>query len=369
MKGSKTMNSQINDFVHEALLRGVSREEISQSLIKGGWTMKEINTALNGFVDCDLPIPVPRKRVSSSAKDTFLFLMLFSSLYTMVFALGSVLFDLINIYMPDPGESLMRWIVSLRYGIASVVVSFPIFLFMNRVIGRETLRNPGQRISPVRRWLTYLTLFVASASLVTDMISLIVRFLSGDLTLRFVLKVVIVAILAGIVLFYYLRDLRRDEIAPSAEYVSTRSSKIVFAVLVLTVLAIIGFGFWSSGSPVKARLYAQDSQRTSDLASISRRVQTYYVNKGVLPQSLDACDISPDTFITQKTDRVTGQPYGYRVIDPTHFEVGAVFDLPSQPARLQKTAGPSSGYGIANSGFWRHDSGRCTFTVDATRND
>ena len=204
------MNSQINDFVNEALRRDVSREEITRGLLKGGWTQKEIHTALDAFVDSDLPLPVPRKRVSGSAKEAFLFLVLFSALYTMVFGLGSALFDLINIYLPDPGETVARWIGSLRYGIASVIVSFPIFLFMNRLIVRETLQNPGQRISTVRRWLTYLTLFVASVSIVTDLISLIVRFLSGDLTLRFSLKVLIVAVLAGIVFIHYLRDLRRE---------------------------------------------------------------------------------------------------------------------------------------------------------------
>ena len=361
------MNSQINDFVQEALRRGVLRQDIAQGLLKGGWTQKEINAALDAFVECDLPLPVPRKRVSGSAKEAFLFLMLFSALYTMVFALGSVLFDLINISLPKPGELSTRWIASLRYGIASVVVSLPIFIFMSRVIAGESRRNPGQRISPVRRWLTYLTLFIASASIVTDLISLIVRFLSGDLTLRFGLKVLVVAVLAGSVLFYYLRDLRRDEVAPSSEHRSPRSAKIVFAVLIAAILMVVGYGFWTAGSPAKARLYAQDNQRISDLADICRRVQLYYQNKGNLPQTLSECDISPETFINQKTDRVTGNAYLYRVVDVTHFEVGAVFDLPTPPDGPGVSLGYIPGTGIAGPGFWDHGAGRKTFTVDATR--
>ena len=361
------MNSQINDFVHEALRRGISREDITRGLLKGGWTQKEIHAALDAFVDSDLPLPVPRKHVSGSAKEAFLFLVLFSALYTMVFGLGSTLFDLINIYLPDPGETVVRWIRSLRYGIASVIVSFPIFLFMNRLIVRETLQNPGQRISPVRRWLTYLTLFVASVSIVTDLISLIVRFLSGDLTLRFSLKVLIVAALAGIVFIHYLRDLRRDEMAPSIEQPSGKSGRIAYAVMILAVLGILGFGFWTAGSPMKARLYAQDNQRISDLANICRRVQQYYKNMGVLPQSLSDCDINPDTFINQKKDRVTGNAYSYRIIDATHFEVGAVFDLPTPADGPKAAVGYIAGTGTGEPGFWDHGSGRKTFTVDATR--
>lgn len=361
------MNSQINDFVHEALRRGVSREDITRGLLKGGWTQKEIHAALDAFVDSDLPLPVPRKRVSGSAKEAFLFLVLFSALYTMAFGLGSVLFNLINIYLRDSAETVRLLIPLLRYGMASVIVSFPIFLFMNRLIARDAQRNPGQRISPVRRWLTYLTLFVASASIVADLISLIVRFLSGDLTLRFGLKVLVVAVLAGIVFIHYLRDLRQDEVALSMEQPSGKSGRIAYALMIAAVLGILGFGFWTAGSPMKARLYAQDNQRISDLANICRRVQKYYQNKGVLPQSLSDCDISPDTFINQKTDRVTGNAYLYRVSHATQFEIGAVFDLPTPPDGPGTPVGYIPGTGIAGPGFWDHGSGRKTFTVDATR--
>jgi hypothetical protein len=361
------MNSQISDFVHEALRRGVSREDITRGLLKGGWTSKEIHTALDAFVDCDLPLPVPRKRVSGSAKEAFLFLMLFSALYTMVFALGSVLFDLINIHLPLPEETAWWSLVSLRYGIASVVVSFPIFLFMNRLIAREAQRNPGQRISPVRRWLTYLTLFVASASVVGDLISLIVYFLSGDLTLRFGLKVLVIAVLAGIVFVHYLRDLRRDEVSLSAEYQPGRHGRFAYAVLFAAVLGILGFGFWTAGSPLKVRLYAQDEARVTDLANICGRVQRYYQNKGVLPQSLSDCDTSPETYIDHKTDRVTGNDYLYRVLDAAHFEVGATFDLPTPNEGPMASTGYSPSQAMGDPGFWKHGAGAHTFTVDATR--
>jgi len=37
------MNPLITDFVHNALNRGISREDIAQALQKGGWTAKEIH--------------------------------------------------------------------------------------------------------------------------------------------------------------------------------------------------------------------------------------------------------------------------------------------------------------------------------------
>jgi uncharacterized membrane protein YpjA len=38
--------------------------------------------------------------------------------------------------------------------------------------------------------------------------------LGGELTTRFILKVLVAAVIAGTVFGYYLRDLRRDERAP-----------------------------------------------------------------------------------------------------------------------------------------------------------
>jgi hypothetical protein len=363
------MNTQITDFVHEALKQGVSREDIGRGLLEGGWSQKEIRAALDAFVESDLPLPVPRKRVSGTAKEAFLFLMFFSAMYTALFALGSVLFDLINLQLPDPGEPAYRWISSLRYGMATVAVSFPIFLFMRRVIGKEAEQNPGQRISPVRRWLTYLTLFIASASLVTDMITLVVRFLSGDLTLRFGLKVTVVGVMAAIVLLHFLRDLRRDEMSPSSETGRIGAGRLPMAALIALVLVVLSAGFWIAGSPARARLYSQDLDRLRDLENITRRVQLYYRNQGSLPDSLDACDISPETYIERKQDRITGKAYEYRVMDETHFELGADFAASYRPDDLKGTATAYPGYGVVSPGFWQHGAGRATFVIDVTKKD
>jgi len=361
------MNQSIVDFVQQSLSRGVSRQEIAGALREGGWAEKEICAALDAFVESDLPLPVPRKRVSSSPKDAFLFLMLFSTLYTAAFALGSMMFDVINLYLPQPGERAYPTIMSLRYGLASAVVSFPIFVFMSTLIARETARNPGQRISPIRRWLTYLTLFIASISIVADLTALILRFLEGDITLRFGLKVAVVGILAGGAFWYYLRDLRRDEVAPSAEWRQKSSTRIALAGLAVLVLAVLGVGFWHAGSPTQARLLAQDRQRVTDLADIATRVERYYANAGNLPASLDACDSNPGTFVEHKVDRATGKPYEYRVVDATHFEVVADFNLPSVPPAGDVQSRRGGYTPLENEAFWAHGAGRQSFRIDAAR--
>jgi hypothetical protein len=92
-----------------------------------------------------------------------------------------------------------------------VIIAFPIFFFMAYYVGGLTRRNPFRRLSPARRWLTYITLFIASIVLVGDITELVYKLLGGEITSRFVWKILIVAAIAGTVFTYYLMDLRKEE--------------------------------------------------------------------------------------------------------------------------------------------------------------
>jgi hypothetical protein len=201
-------------FVREALLAGRSRDDVAAVLRRAGWTREQVDAALGAFADVDYPIPVPRPKPYLSAKEAFWYLVLFTTLYLSAIYLGVLLFQLINLAIPDPTDA--AYIADyaetrIRWAIAVLVVAFPLFLFMGRLIGRAVARDPAKRASRVRKWLTYLTLFVAVCVLVGDTTSLIYNLLSGDLTARFLLKSLVVASIAGGVLGYYLWDLRRDE--------------------------------------------------------------------------------------------------------------------------------------------------------------
>ena len=95
--------------------------------------------------------------------------------------------------------------------VSSIVVAFPIFLFLSIHEHREIARNPAKRLSSIRRWLTYLTLFVAAGFLIGDLITLVYNALGGEMTTRFGLKVIVVGAIAGTIFGYYLRELRREE--------------------------------------------------------------------------------------------------------------------------------------------------------------
>lgn len=200
-------------FVRDALAQGSSREAIEAALSSAGWPVEQTRSALNVYADIAFPIPVPKPRPYLSAREAFLYLVLFATLYVAAYHLGSLLFDLINQAFPDAAETRFGrdYARSMRWSIASVIIAFPVFLFVARYLSKELARNPVKRLSTVRRWLTYLTLFVAAAVLIGDMITLVYNLLGGELTVRFVLKVLVAAVIAGTVFGYYLWDLRREE--------------------------------------------------------------------------------------------------------------------------------------------------------------
>ncbi|WP_282270385.1 DUF5671 domain-containing protein [Stenotrophomonas sp. PS02298] len=206
---------ELEVFVRDALMRGHSRQQVSSALLAAGWNEQQISGVLDGWADVDFPLPVPRPRASLSAREAFAYLVLFSTLYFFAWNLGSLLFQLIQYALPDPADpdwQLVRLSGGIRWAISALVIAFPVFVFAAHRVSRDVDKHPIKRLSPVRRWLTYLTLFVAATVLIGDLTALVYNLLSGDLSLRFVLKVLVVGVIAGTVFGYYLWDLRQEEV-------------------------------------------------------------------------------------------------------------------------------------------------------------
>ena len=211
------VTEELVGFVREALVRKVSRAEIEKALLRGGWTKEQTRAALDAFVETDFPLPVPRARPYLSAREAFQYLLLFATLYASAYYLGSLIFDFINLSCPDPS-----WVTegyaydeyareSIRWSVSALIVAFPVFLYTSWLTSHAIACDPVKRASKIRRWLTYLTLFIAATVLIGDVTTLIYNLLGGELTIRFVLKVATVALIAGTAFTYYLRDLRVDE--------------------------------------------------------------------------------------------------------------------------------------------------------------
>jgi len=208
------INDELLQFVKDALAHGTPRNAIKDTLLEAGWRADQVESALASYAPSDFPIPVPVPKPYLSARDAFMYLVLFTTLYLTTFNLGRLIFQFINIGVPGPaayysyGDSARQ---AIRFSAASLIIAFPIFVYLSLLIGRSIKRDPGKRASKVRKWLTYMTLFVAAAIIIGDLTWLVYSFLGGDMSLRFALKAATVIAIAGGIFGYYLWDLRQEE--------------------------------------------------------------------------------------------------------------------------------------------------------------
>jgi O-antigen/teichoic acid export membrane protein len=210
------MNAELVEFTRRALAAGKERQEISDILRRAGWVDPDIEAALDAFADITFPIPVPRPKPYLSPREVFVYLILFAALYAAAFSLGALVFELIDRSFPDPLEiqspDFMRLSDDrIRWRISMIIVAFPLFFFTFRAVTRGLAKDPAKRASRLRKWLTYLTLFVAGMALVGDTAVLIYNLLGGELTIRFLLKVATIAIIAGGMVSYFIGDMRKEE--------------------------------------------------------------------------------------------------------------------------------------------------------------
>lgn len=206
------VNAELLAFVREALGKGMTRDQIRALLDQAGWPTDQVRAGLAAFAEVDSPVPVPSPGAYLSAREAFLYLVLFTTLYISAYNLGLLLFQFINLGFPDPAaDPYLDSHDRIRWAISALVVAFPVFLFVSRHLREVLRRDPTLRGSRVRKWLTYLTLFGTACILIGDVIGLLYGFLGGELTVRFVLKVLVVAAIAGAIFVYYLWELRGDE--------------------------------------------------------------------------------------------------------------------------------------------------------------
>lgn len=284
-------------------------------------------------------------------KDFFLWLAAMAALYTSVVSLLVLLFQYVDYLFPDVLQrgyyGVDPYSTAIRVSIACLVVVFPLYLVLTRVLNNSIRQNPEKRDLWVRRWALFLTLFVAGATITIDLITLIYTFLEGEITTRFVLKVLAILVVVGAGFLYYMYDLRGTWSKKEG------TSKIIGLVTALLVFGTIIAGFFIIGSPAERRLERFDAQKVSDLQSIQWQLVSYWQQKEKLPATLDELQDPISSFMVPLDPQTKGS-YEYRVTGDRAFELCATFNAPLPQA--------SAMFGDTSLGSWQHDEGRTCFT-------
>lgn len=370
-------------FVYAAKQRGAQDGFLLQLLQRQGWPEGDVYAALAAYWQQATGVPLPlRSRPSESARDTFLWLLSFLALGIWVTALGTVLFQLINVWMPDTVTSgyysFSRTVIS--WSMAAIAVSFPLYLVVMRALLRGADEATVVPAGGLRKWLTYFALFITAATVLGDLIGLVGVFLMGELSARFVMKSLVVLALSGGIFVYYLGSLsfekkRTAGMARQFHQWFAWGSAVCVVVVFLAGMAV-------AGQPGEQRRIQADQRRLNDLQSIARGLHEWRnyqkpvsTVRPATPTDPNAASVVVDTEpdvglpetlseasshldVDRLVDPESGQPYGYEKRGETTYALCADFAA-SGPERRGRFG--------QSTGFWRHPAGTHCFVIDATK--
>jgi len=189
------------------------------------------------------------------------------------------------------------------------------------LIAKDLHRDSSKGDIWIRRWLTYLTLFVAGVTVAIDLITFVNRFLDGEITTRFVMNVLTVFVVALLSFLYYFWELRKGDQPGSG-----KTRKTFTAIAVILVLVGIVYGMVIAGSPAERRMERFDNERISDLRNIQSQVVNYWQKKEVVPGSLTDLQDSLSGYVVP-ADPSTKEPYEYSRTGELSFQLCATFSL------------------------------------------
>ena len=303
-------------------------------------------------------------------KDFFLWIAAVAALYGAVVAFVALLFDYINHAFPNPvqyGYYYDPYSSSISYEMASLIVLTPVALLLMRLIRRNMVDDSSRKEIWVRRWALFLTIFIAGATFVIDLIVLLNAYLQGeDLTMGFLLKVLTVLLVASLGFMHFMAD-----VWGYWDREPARARMVNWAVGALVLVTIIA-GFLIVGSPQQMRAQKQDAIRLDHLQQIQWQIVNYWQQKEGLPVFLEELN-DPISDFSVPVDPETGESYGYELsIGKTgtlpKFTLCATFATEGgsrggYPSTRSTVPSPN-GKGLADN--WQHDVGKSCFerTID-----
>lgn len=230
------------------------------------------------------PIPINKEESTNSALHFFLYLLLYLALAFMSSGVGSILYQIINKNFPDITESNFTGFSNsaAKYGIASLFIAAPIFFFLSWLITKYLYQGKIEEDSRIRKWLSYIVLFIAAGTIIGDLIALIFNFLDGTIITRFVLKVLVILLIAGSIFGYYFWEMQKKGMKGKAY----PKNRLVYWAAILVVAIVFLSAFFIIDSPAAAKNRRTDQNIINAMQSAASEINNYYYNNGKLPSSL-----------------------------------------------------------------------------------
>ena len=253
------------------------------------------------------------------------FVLQLGSLISLYLSIGffiALVFGFINLSFPDAIDSI--WQVeqaasAIRLGFAMVLVFFPTYLVLTRMVNKNRRQSKDHNYLDLTKWLIYLSLLVAGLVLLIDLVVVIMNFLEGGITTRFVLKAVAVFAVTGAAFTYYIQDAK-------GYWLKNEKASIVYG-LVTTVIIVISLvaALTQIPNPSQVREKSIDNEMVTDLSDMQWRIEDYYRSNDSLPEDLQTLfgEFPVPTAPENKSE------YGYEVTGDTTYQLCATFTYDS----------------------------------------
>ncbi len=172
----------------------------------------------------------------STPREVFMQLLSIITLYFSVASTICLLFQYLNLtFNNENNPFFFNPTGIIRYNLALLIVNFPVYLWT--IVKFRTWCNltPELNAIRIRSWMIYLTLFLATLTMLIDLSVLIFNFLNGDLGTKFLLKVLSLFLVCSLVFYYYLKDLKSGW--------SSKNCRFLGAGVSIVIALIIGYGY------------------------------------------------------------------------------------------------------------------------------
>lgn len=275
------------------------------------------------------------------------------SLYLTLGFLLSLLFGIINLRFPDATEgywALESATSTVRLGIAMVLVFFPTYLILTRLVNTLRRKEMNGSYLILTKWLVYLSLLIGGGILLGDLVVVIMTFLEGEVTQRFIYKALAVLVIVGTALHYYILDARGYWLT------NERSSKMYGYGAIALVAISLTIAFAHIETPAEVREMKLDEKQVFDLQAIQWRLQDYLTTSSTTPTTL--ADLYKDFDVPKAPE--DRPDYVYEVTD-TGFRLCATFSHDSVNLNPEFAPTRDMSMPIKNPDNWSYKAGKYCF--------
>lgn len=259
----------------------------------------------------------------NSAKFAFFYLLSLVGLLFVSLSTGMIIFQIINKYIVDVIDTSNYFSSSdLKFAISALIISAPVFYLTMKQIYKNLYSGELEKDSGIRKWLSYFVLLVSSVVMIGWLIATLNNFFDGELTTKFILKALTALSIAATIFSFYFYDIKREQTAE----VKDKVIKIYFYASLLVIIISFIASLFVVESPTQTRNRKFDVVIINDFYAIDSALNSYYADKGKLPESLQ--ELQAETIYLQDDvlkDSATNQFYKYQVIEDKKYELCATF--------------------------------------------